>query len=361
MKKFLFVSFTSEQAYTGGLQCSKRNYKSICNLLGEDCVIKYTITPYKEKHSFKTKFKRFKDIFKGYMGGLDDDKVLEVIQLIQTNNISDVFLDSSLLGKLAKIIRLRFPTICIYTFFHNVEYDFVRDYVKFNVDYLRFYWLILAKINEKFAVENSSKIISLNSRDANSIKKYYGRNPDIQIPITLEDKVEREHKLIPSNNKKALFVGSYFYGNVHGLKWFCSEVLPHTSIELTIVGAGMDFIKNDLTNTANIEIYSNVPDLNPFFDDADFVVLPILSGSGMKVKTAESLMNGKFIIGTDEAFRGYDITEKVGVICNSAQEFIVAINNLNLSYKFNNQSRNLYLEKYSFESSLKDFKTIFEL
>ena len=92
----------------------------------------------------------------------------------------------------------------------------------------------------------------------------------------------------------------------------------------------MDFIKNDLTNTANIEIYSNVPDLNPFFDDADFVVLPILSGSGMKVKTAESLMNGKFIIGTDEAFRGYDITEKVGVICNSAQEFIVAINNLNL-------------------------------
>lgn len=40
------------------------------------------------------------------------------------------------------------------------------------------------------------------------------------------------------------------------------------------------------------------------------MVMPIFSGSGMKVKTAEALMYGKFLIGTKEAFEGYEIDEK---------------------------------------------------
>jgi len=35
------------------------------------------------------------------------------------------------------------------------------------------------------------------------------------------------------------------------------------------------------------------------------VILPIISGSGMKTKTAEALMYGKSIIGIKEAFEGY--------------------------------------------------------
>ena len=36
-------------------------------------------------------------------------------------------------------------------------------------------------------------------------------------------------------------------------------------------------------------------------------------------------MWGKFIIGTKEAFCGFDITEEIGVCCESSEDFIKAI------------------------------------
>ena len=56
------------------------------------------------------------------------------------------------------------------------------------------------------------------------------------------------------------------------------------------------------------------------------VIAPIFDGSGMKTKVAEALMYGKRIIGTREAFSGYeDIAEEVGWVCNTKEEFVAAL------------------------------------
>lgn len=361
MKKILVVSFTSGEKYTGGLQCSKRNYESLQTIVGEINVVKYTIEPYKGIEKVKTKLKRLRDIFYGAMGGLDKNKTKEIIDIISRESITDLFIDSSLLGLLAKRIRKIFPNIRIYTFFHNFECGFVKDHIRINKDYVRFYWIILAKLNEIAAVKYSDKIISLNERDANRIKEIYGKYPDNLIPITLKAPINKDFiKDVVNTNKEALFIGSYFFGNVQGIIWFCKEVLPYVDIHLTIVGASMDKILNEIPQSDKVTVFSNVPDLTPFYDNADFVVLPILSGSGMKVKTAESLMHGKFIIGTDEAFRGYKITELQGVNCNTAEEFIRTIKGLNLSLKYNAPSRELFDREYSFESSLTKFSQVLD-
>lgn len=360
MRKFLVVSFTSGQKYTGGLQCSKRNYESIVALVGTENVEHYIITPYKDINQFSTKLKRISDIFYGSMGGLDRNKTNEIIDIISSKGISDLFIDSSLLGLLAKRVKKRFPNIRITTFFHNFEKGFVDDFIKINRDYLRLYWVILAERNERAAIKYSDKIISLNNRDSKAIEEYYGRKPDILIPITLKSK-EIVFDNEASTNKEALFIGSYFFGNVQGIKWFCNEVLPYVNVHLTIVGASMDKLLNEVPKSDKLTILSDVPDLTPIYNTADFIVLPILSGSGMKVKTAESLMHGKYILGTDEAFRGYEITEKEGKRCNTSEEFINAINELNLPYKFNISSRQLFEKKYSFESSLNSFSDLLNI
>lgn len=321
MRKFLIVSFTSVQKYTGGLQCSKRNIESIIELAGKENVIQYTIKPYQGTEQLSTKIKRVKDIFYGAMGGLDGHKTKEILNIISQEKVTDLFLDASTMGLLAKRVKKKYPNIRIYTFFHNYEKKFKKEFILANKDYARFYWPILAELNEKAAINYSDKIIALNERDSADLEKNYGRKPDVLIPITLKGNESKDNG-IPSSNKEALFIGSYFYGNVEGIKWFCNKVLPHCDIHLTIVGASMDKLAEDLPTSDKITVFSNVPKLEPYYENADFVILPILSGSGMKVKTAESLMHGKYILGTDEAFRGYDITDKEGKFCNSAIEFI---------------------------------------
>ena len=70
----------------------------------------------------------------------------------------------------------------------------------------------------------------------------------------------------------------------------------------------------------------------------------------MKVKTAEALMFGKPIIGTDEALEGYDVERQRSVFrCNSSQDFINAINNYAKSIplvSFDDDLHRLFLEKY---------------
>lgn len=87
----------------------------------------------------------------------------------------------------------------------------------------------------------------------------------------------------------------------------------------------------------------------------------------MKVKTGEALMYGKSIFGTIEAFQGYEIDyEKIGGVCNTAEEFIEKINNYirywknNGRPKMNNYANEIFIKKYSYNFSIKKFKKLFD-
>jgi hypothetical protein len=97
---------------------------------------------------------------------------------------------------------------------------------------------------------------------------------------------------------------------------------------------------------------------------ADFMVLPIFSGSGMKVKTCESMMYGRNILGTDETFEGYREHVSGNVrLCNTALDYIDAITYYAAHPvpRFNAQARDAFLRHYSQEVSLQMFREVFGL
>lgn len=362
MRRCLFVSFANEQICTGGIQCSKRNYQSLVDLFGVDNVDRYIIEPYKNRKSVSSRLERIGEILKGYMAGVTTQDIKDILCLLKEGNFTDVFLDSSLLGILSMNVKKKLPYIKVFTFFHNFEYDFIKDYIQVNRKYSRFHRLGLAYLNEKMSCKYSDRIIALNSRDAGRIKEMYGRTADIQIPITLPTSYfpsnATQLQASSSSVKTALFVGSYFFGNVQGIKWFCDNVLPLADIHLIVVGSKMENLKNEISESKKVTIYNYVPDLTFYYENADFVILPILSGSGMKVKTAEALLYGKFIIGTSEALCGYEVDNKIAIRCDTVDEFVNAIKSYNAPYKFNKYSRSLYENKYSFKTSLQLFEKI---
>ena len=356
-RKLLHITFANTLAYTGGGQGTEHNKRAIRSCLGEHALDSYTIMPYRGPHDFRFYFRRVTEIARQYMGGLTRQHLDNIIAKLSTGEYTDLFIDSSLLGHIAKAVRKRFPHLCIYTFFQNMEYDFISSSVWDGKDYLHAFRIPATKYNERCACKYSDKIIVFNSRDASRVKKVYHKEADMQIPIWLTDDYTDTPPTIPTEQgvKKALFVGSYFFGNTQGLKWFCREVLPYVNIHLTIVGSGMDAFANDAESSDKISIYSNVPDLRPYYEEADFVVLPITTGGGMKVKTAETLKYGKYIIGTKEAVEGYAVSSDTATVCNTATEFIDAISNYSRPYKFNVPSRQLFKQKYSYDAVINSY------
>ena len=159
-----------------------------------------------------------------------------------------------------------------------------------------------------------------------------------------------------------LFVGINFFANVDGIKWFIDKVLPSLDCKLIIVGKGMD--QEKFVHSEKIEVKGYVEDLACYYYAADVVILPIFAGGGMKTKTAEAMMYGSPIVGTKEAFEGYEFNfQDAGGLCNSDIEFIETINSLKKNTLRRNQCseyvRKVFLQQYSFDSSLTKLETYF--
>ena len=226
-------------------------------------------------------------------------------------------------------------------------------------------WLVVpcADRNDRWSCRFADRTIALSTRDDDELFRRYHRRADQLIPVAFVDRFKRDNYSTDLTAEKPLcmFLGAYFPANVEGIEWFVKNVLPHVNIRMQIVGKGMEKLKEADWMRVDIEVLSNVPNLEPLFEAADIMVLPIFKGSGMKVKTCESLMYGKNIIGTDEAFEGYEITEGVsGWRCNTAEEYIECIHAFceKPQAHYNIAARRLYEEKYSEEAVVSQFKNL---
>lgn len=354
--KLLFISSRDVNIKShGGYQCTSRNYLSFCELLGSENV-KVLNLNVEEKSSIFHKLSRRINILFGFYPGLTTKKINEIIKI--STKYESIFIDSSCYGVISFYLKRNKYNGQIICFFHNVEYKIQLQKAKLNP--LRFLMIMLVYFNEKKASTYSDKIIALNKRDSQRLRILYGASNITIIPISLSDTLKTHIDKIISTPPTCLFIGNYWYANIHGLEWFVKNVLDKVDIKLQIVGTGMNKLRKKFLHP-KIEFLGYIPDLSSVLINADYFICPIFLGSGMKVKTCEALMYGKNIIGTKEAFEGYEIDPlKVGAICNNKEDFIRAIENCccGKRYIFNEYSREYFLDKYSFKATLTKFDQV---
>jgi glycosyltransferase involved in cell wall biosynthesis len=188
------------------------------------------------------------------------------------------------------------------------------------------------------------------------LRKVYGRSATHVSSMALQDKMPADFAQCakPPAEKFALFVGGVFYANRAGIAWFVEHVVPRMHIKTCIVGRGFEGLRQELERDGKVEVVGAVDHLADWYRDAHFVIAPIFDGSGMKTKVAEALMYGKKIIGTPEAFSGYEgIADRAGRVCATADEFVEAIElaDAMVTAPFDPELRALYQETYSFPAA----------
>lgn len=358
MNNILLLTNKIDKSPGGGreLLC-KLNHDILQEIYGDQC--KVFELP-------KNSISGIKDIFyafRGYIDGLTSKSIEEILQVIQQENIDRIFVDGSNFGGIIKIVKKRFPKIIIYTFFHNVESKFFLGSFKQTKTPRALAVLIVNYLAEKKSVQYSDKILCINERDSHLLQKLYGRSATDLYPMSLEDKLPEKYSSLTNKVKEkfALFVGGTFYANQAGIFWFIKNVVPHISIKIYVVGRGFEKFKNELEISEKVVVIGEVDSLAQWYHDAYFVVAPIFDGSGMKTKVAEALMYGKKIIGTPEAFSGYEkIVEQAGCICESADQFVSAIASADkmVNSPFDIELRKIYEENYSFTAAKLRMKSI---
>jgi len=154
----------------------------------------------------------------------------------------------------------------------------------------------------------------------------------IVIPFGINmDDYELEDDYIPSDNPTLFHIGSMNWSpNIEGIEWFLEEVWPaihekHPSLTFTLAGRSIpDSISQ--RKDPNLIIAGEVPSANEFMLDHDLMVVPLLSGSGIRVKIVEAMALGKVVITTSVGAEGLAVENgKHLFIANTPEEFLAVI------------------------------------
>jgi len=329
---------------------SRLNHDILADIVGPQLVA-FEVRP-----SHLSGWRAIKAMFSGCIDGLNDKVIAHAIQTIRETRANKVFVDGSNLGRVVQAIKRECPRVEVSTFFHNCEARFFLGSFRQTKTIRSLGVLIANWLAERRTVRFSNNLICLNERDSAQLHALYGRAATHISAMALQDRLPA---VLPEDSglepePYALFVGGTFYANQGGIAWFAEHVAPRIPIKTRVVGAGFERMKQELEQHGNVEVIGSVENVAPWYLGARFVVAPIFDGSGMKTKVAEALMFGKMIVGTPEAFSGYeDVAIRAGLVCSTASDFVDAIERVSRGpvLEFDPELRAIYEQKYSFAAA----------
>ena len=217
---------------------------------------------------------------------------------------------------------------------HNVEHK-VWERIAQNTKspFKKFYLNHIYKSLKNFELEVCSKADAVFPISDVDTAWFQNRLPQ-KLVKTLPFGVDISKKVeISKHNKTLFFIGSLNWSpNIEGLLWFLKEVWNNNKLdfpELKLVVAGRN-MPDELFEFADnrTEFVGEVPDSTDFMLENGAMIVPLLSGSGIRIKIIEALMNSKVVISTKIGAEGINYTHgKDIIIADTPEEFCEAINN----------------------------------
>ena len=220
---------------------------------------------------------------------------------------------------------------------HNVEHKIwerIAKETKFFVK--RWYINHLAKTLKEYelnALETVDGIAAITRKDAAFFRKYCSK-PIIDIPYGVYPE-QFTPKYEIEGRPKFFHIGSMnWMPNEEGIRWFIDEILAKTVEKVPdfvyhLAGRNMPEWLTTLKDP-HIDVVGEVPDAKEFVAKHDVAIVPLLSGSGIRIKIIESMAMGKTVITTRVGAEGILYDEEVNIIiAENKAKMVEAIRTIN--------------------------------
>jgi len=253
---------------------------------------------------------------------------------------------------------------------HNIEHE-IWDKIAKNTKLLpkRWYLKKLTQQLKDYEVKHLNDfdfLIAISDRDLIKFKNMGYHNGAVSTPVGINLSAYGASPTKEKVKPELSFIGSLdWMPNLEGLQWFLDKVMPSLNeVELHVAGRNTpDSLKSNPQN--NVVIHGEVDSAQKFINSYPIMVVPLLSGSGMRVKILEGMALGKLVITTSKGVEGIGATDGINVLlADTAEQFIEkikwAVSNPERSNSIGQAARSFISSEYDSVEIAKKLKLAYE-
>jgi glycosyltransferase involved in cell wall biosynthesis len=248
----------------------------------------------------------------------------ELINLIKKDSYDIIQLEGLYCLQYISIIKQYFSGRTIYRP-HNLEHQiWERNATDSKSILKKIYFSNLATRLEKLETKllnTYDYIAPISVNDKEQFIALGNTKPILTIPFGIDlESYSNDTKSTLINSNSICYIGALdWIPNQTGILWFIEKVFPiiledNPSIKLNIAGRNApEWLKNKFI-FPNIIFHGEVDDAHSFLQKNGLMIVPLFSGSGMRVKIIEGMALKKTIIATSIASEGISCTDKENII-----------------------------------------------
>jgi glycosyltransferase involved in cell wall biosynthesis len=255
-------------------------------------------------------------------------------RLLEEESFDLVQFESVFTGPYLETVRRRSNAICVLRA-HNVEHLIWERLSKTTKQPIRSAYLgFLSRRLKKYENQLFRKmdgILPVTEVDERIITSCSGGIPSVTAPVSIEIPRIAEPSITVNASIKLFHLGSMdWQPNNEGVRWFLREVWPlvHARFpDLSLHLAGRSF-PDDLRTAAfpMVKCEGVVPDADVYMEDKQLMLVPLRSGSGMRVKILQGLAHGKTVISTSIGAEGIAVKDGRDIlIADTPEQFMEKI------------------------------------
>lgn len=216
-------------------------------------------------------------------------------------------------------LKYFFPEIPALLVSHNIESELFPFWERQRLPFpKRQIESFIARCSRKNAkrveIDNIWNIEAITFISENDMAKVSGATSKYYLPLTFPS---ISSPVISSSEEpcRVLWLGSFWWGpNLEGMEWFADQIFPlireqlrERNIQIHVVGSNATEKIKDMSDDKTVFVHGFVEDLQAMFNDSHLLMVPLLSGGGVRVKIIEAMSNGLPVLSTPKGCEGLPV------------------------------------------------------
>ena len=256
---------------------------------------------------------------------------------------------------------------------HNVEHEIWHRMARNARGLKKHYISILARRIyefEKDLVNKYDLLVPITARDADALEKLGNKKPCFILPAGYDSEIADCPPIKESEPVIAHLGALDWLPNQEGLLWFADEVWPLLrkqipGIRFHLAGRNAPEWFNKKMNMPGVTIHGEIEDAGSFIQKYPIHIVPLFSGSGMRIKIVEGMAAGRVVVTTTIGTEGIDTQHKENILIADypelfASEIIEALGDLDYCRKIGKNAFTFVNEKLNNKILIEGFLRFLE-